>query len=135
MDNATTSTNDANNAIDLIRAALAPAATAEQRTTAATLCRALASQLAPVTPTAHAHVTPESVARLVGLLGGLRNVPTTQVLDVVIAKLRAALPEGAIVPAPDVGFRMPSGPVATFRHAPHGVAAPQAGAPEGSAES
>jgi len=77
--------------IDQIRAALAPDASDEARSAAVTACDTIANAFAaneppPANPIAEVAKT-------------LRGIPAEQLLDMAIAKLRAALPAGTEVPA------------------------------------
>ncbi len=83
--------------IESIRAAIAPDATPEAKAAGITACRAVLAALegTPGQPLA-APIAPTSPVAAV--VGALRGVPPDQLLDLAIAKLRAALPAGADVP-------------------------------------
>src|SRR4051812_16581238 len=89
------------NLLESIRAALAPDSTSETRTAAIEACRAILGALgatpgeplaAPrqpdIGPTAHA------------IASVIRSTPPDQLLDTLVAKLRAAVPADAQPPAP-----------------------------------
>jgi hypothetical protein len=89
-----------NEVIEAIREALATDATTEARANGVAACRAVLTALeaAPgeaftATPIPVASATPQ-VTNIVSML---RSVPPDQLLDLAIAKLRAALPAGADV--------------------------------------
>jgi len=83
--------------LEQIRAALAPDATDDARTAALNACRTIASTLEPAPP---ANPMTE-VAKT------LRGIPAEQLLDLAIAKLRAALPAGVEVPpVPKLEFQI-----------------------------
>jgi hypothetical protein len=81
-----------------IRNAVAPDATSEARATGATACRAILAALESTAgqPMATATINPTAVASAVAMM---RNVAPDQLLDLAIAKLRAALPAGTSVPS------------------------------------
>ncbi|HEU0029886.1 MAG TPA: hypothetical protein VFQ53_04580 [Kofleriaceae bacterium] len=91
--------------IESIRLAIAPDATDEARAEGATACRSILSALeakpgeplaTPAVPAMATVPSPEAVASIVG---ALRSVPPEQLLDLAIARLRAALPPGQAAPA------------------------------------
>jgi hypothetical protein len=87
------------NVFESIRAAIAPDATPEIRAAGAIACRAVLTALesTPGQPLgAAAPVEPSQVASIVS---ALRGAPAEQLLDLAIARLRAALPPGVEVPA------------------------------------
>lgn len=99
--------------IDIIKAALADGATAEQKTAAAQACRTVASALdaepgkpiaAPAAPDV-APAMPQSSP-----LAVLGKLAPDQALDLLIAKLRAAVPEQA-APERARGFKVMIVPV------------------------
>ena len=79
---------------DAIRAAMAPDATAELRAAGARACKALLGTL-ETTPTTSVQPTPP----IANIVAALRSAPPEQLLDLAIAKLRAALPVGTNVPS------------------------------------
>lgn len=81
--------------IESIRAAVAPDASAEAKAAGVTACRAILAALEATQGQAFAPVVPASPVAAV--VGALRGVPPEQLLDLAIAKLRAALPAGADV--------------------------------------
>lgn len=98
--------------LEAIRAALAADASPEARTAGATACRTILTALdatagEPMTAAVAAPPTP--IAQIVG---ALRGVPADQLLDLAIAKLRAALPADATVaPVQPIKFQIvPVGP-------------------------
>jgi hypothetical protein len=89
-----------------IRAALASDATPEARAAGATACRTilLALDAAGPPPAAPPALNPAAIA---SALTALRGVSPDQLLDLAIAKLRAALPVGGDAPAASaIRFRM-----------------------------
>jgi hypothetical protein len=79
-----------NTALEAIGAALASDATPEIRAAGATACRAILAALEPQPATAAQPVVPP----IASIVSALRGVPPDQLLDLAIAKLRAALPAG-----------------------------------------
>jgi hypothetical protein len=90
-----------------IRAAFAPEATPEARTRAADTCRAILGVLAPEKVAA---ATPSSSLphpNAAALASAVRGMPPDQLLDLVIARLRAVLPAGVEVPnASPISFHL-----------------------------
>ena len=87
------------NALELIRAALAPEATGEARAGGIEACRAILTALG-ATAEPPAPRQPE-VGPLANAVAGLiRTTPPDQLMDMLIAKLRAAVPDAAEVPTP-----------------------------------
>jgi hypothetical protein len=85
--------------LDAIRAAVAPDAMPDVRAAGASACRTILAALegsAGQPLAATATLNPSAVASAVAML---RNVAPEQLLDLAIAKLRAALPAGTPVPA------------------------------------
>ncbi len=83
--------------LEAIRAAVSPDATQEARAAGVGACRTILTALEasagqPMTASPLAPQAP--IANIVGLL---RGVPPDQLLDLAIAKLRAALPADAVV--------------------------------------
>jgi hypothetical protein len=95
--------------IDSIRAAMADGADDNSKQAGANACRAILAALearegAPLANTPPASPLGSNIATAVS---ALRNVPPDQLLDLVIAKLRARLPEGAAVaPTRAVSFQL-----------------------------
>lgn len=87
-----------NELVEAIRAALVPEATIEARAAGANACRTILAALEadPGAPMATAGGAPQSP--VAAIVGALRGVPPDQLLDLAIAKLRAAMPAGAEVP-------------------------------------
>lgn len=85
--------------IDAVRTATKPDATPEQRAAGAEACRLILTALSstPGEPMASSQAT--NSGQIATMIGMLRNIPPDQLLDLAISKLRAALPEGAEVPA------------------------------------
>jgi hypothetical protein len=106
--------------VETIRAALASDATPEARARAADTCRAILGVLAPqsvATPTQPA-VAPQH-PNVAALASAVRGMPPDQLLDLVIARLRAALPAGMDVPnATPIRFQLVSPPAPTKRGTP-----------------
>jgi hypothetical protein len=84
--------------LESIAAALAFDASTEARVAGAYACRTILTALeaSPGMPIAEATTTPSSPVATV--VAALRGVPPDQLLDLAIAKLRAALPAGTDVP-------------------------------------
>jgi hypothetical protein len=82
-------------ALETLRAAIAPDATTETRTAGANACRAILASLEPQ----GAIATPPAMPPIATIVAALRGRPADQLLDLAIAKLRAALPAGADMPA------------------------------------
>lgn len=100
------------NVIESIRAAVAPDASPNAKAAGVAACRAILAALEGTQGQAFAPVVPASPVAAV--VGALRGVPPEQLLDLAIAKLRAALPADAqvspvkplairLVPVPKVG--------------------------------
>lgn len=87
------------NLIESIRSALAPDASAETKLVATTACRAILAALesTPGQPMASA-VVAQPASPIATMVATLKGVPTDQLLDLAIMKLRAALPAGVEVP-------------------------------------
>lgn len=87
------------NLIESIRSALAPDATPETRQAGAAACRTILAALesVPGQPLAGAAVVPPNASNIANVVASLRGVPADTLLDLAIAKLRAALPAGADV--------------------------------------
>ncbi len=95
--------------IEVIRGAIAAGASDEARVAGATACRALLAVLdakhiepnAPAAPAAQAPSLP-----IAAIAQAIRNVPPDQLADLLIAKLRTLVPEGANA-APAHKFNIP----------------------------
>ena len=87
------------NLIDAIRTASQPDVSPEARAAGAAACRTILAALEGVTgqPLAAAATAPTSP--VAAMVGALRGVPPDQLLNLAIARLRAALPAGTEVPA------------------------------------
>ena len=99
------------NVIDSIRAALASDATPEAKVVGATACRAILAALegTPGQPLATPVAVPPAT-QIASAVSALRGVPAEQLLDLAIARLRAALPVGTEV-APVAPFKLNIAPV------------------------
>ena len=84
--------------IDSIRAAVAADATPDAKAAGIASCRTILAAL-DATP-GQPIVPPPSISPIAAMVGALRGVPPDQLLDVAIARLRAALPAGAESTAP-----------------------------------
>jgi hypothetical protein len=105
------------NLIDAIRTATADDASADARAAGAQACRTILAALEtktgeplgiPAPPTPATPATP-----MQAVLTALSNTPPEQLLDLAIAKLKAALPTGTDVPAVQ-SVRIPLLPIATL---------------------
>lgn len=88
--------------IETIRAAIAPDATDDVRSAGATACRTILTALGARAgePLAAASPAPSSTAsEIATTVAALRHVPPEQLLDLAIARLRAALPPDVQSPA------------------------------------
>ena len=97
------------NLIESIRAALTPDATADAKLAGASACRTILAALdaVPGQPIAAAPVPHPQALPIAQAVAVLRGVPAEQLLDLAIAKLRAALPAGTEVPqAQPLKFQM-----------------------------
>ena len=88
-----------------IRAATAGGASDEVRAVGAAACRTILTALEakagePLVPSASSAPAGQA-SSVAALVSALRNVPPDQLLDMAIARLRAALPEGVTVPTVD----------------------------------
>jgi hypothetical protein len=91
--------------IDAVRAALADDATPEARAAGVAACRAVLTALEPApAPTAAAPTS--DAARIANVVAALRGAGPEQLLDLAIARLRAALPPGTELP-PANGIKFP----------------------------
>jgi hypothetical protein len=86
-----------NDVIETIRSAVAPEATAEVRAAGASACRMVLAALEGTPGESLAVAAPTNVSQISSIVGALRGVPADQLLDLAIAKLRAALPADANV--------------------------------------
>jgi hypothetical protein len=84
--------------IDAIRAAIEPDAPATARAAGIDACRTILSALGAASGESLA-AAPTSPSPIAAVVARLRGVPPDQLLDLAIAKLRAALPAGADAPA------------------------------------
>jgi hypothetical protein len=90
--------------LEFIRAAAQPDATPDARAKAAAACRTILTTLEGVAPSATEPSAPQPApvapqpAEIANLVGALRGLPPEHLLDMAIARLRAALPAGATVP-------------------------------------
>jgi hypothetical protein len=82
--------------LEVIRSALANDVTEESRRAGAQACRTILASLEP--PRVQQEPPPFNPAQIAGLVSALRGVPVDQLLDMAIAKMRAALPAGTSVP-------------------------------------
>lgn len=97
--------------IEAIRVALLPDATDEAKHQGALACRTILTTLdtkagEPLAAQADAPAAPAPAAspafepqQVAAIVGALRGLPPEQLLDLAIARLRAALPAGAAAPA------------------------------------
>jgi hypothetical protein len=83
--------------LEAIRVATNADATPESRAAGATACRTL---LAAFDTSAGQQIAaaPPVASQVAALIGALRGAPAEQLMDLAIAKLRAALPAGTVVP-------------------------------------
>jgi hypothetical protein len=89
-----------NTLVEAITAAIADGASDEARATGAQACRTILAALEatagePLTASAPAVAAPAAPAA--AIVGALRGMPAEQLLDLAIARLKAALPPGADV--------------------------------------
>ena len=87
------------NVIESIQAAVATDATPEARAAGIAACRMILSALEGTPGEPLAAAVPVGPSQISSIVGALRGVPPDQLLDLAIAKLRAALPTGTEVPA------------------------------------
>jgi hypothetical protein len=99
--------------IEQIGAAIADDATADARAAGATACRTILSAIEakPGSPLASA---PPPSTPLQAVMTALSNTPPEQLLDLAIAKLKAALPAGTEL-QPVRSLNLPLLPVSTLR--------------------
>ncbi|MBV8758633.1 MAG: hypothetical protein JO257_15205 [Deltaproteobacteria bacterium] len=83
--------------IDAIRAAVAPGATAEAKAAGIAACRAILAAL-DATPGIAVGASPVTASPVAAMVGVLRGMPAEQLLDLAIARVRAALPADVQVP-------------------------------------
>ena len=107
--------------IESIRVACASDATDDTKQRGAQACRTILTALeanageplaAPTPPTANASTVPPG-AQIAALVGALKGMPPEQLLDMAIARLRAALPKETPAPA-IVPIRVPLIPIASL---------------------
>lgn len=99
--------------LESIRIALSPDATDASRAAAAQACRTILTTLetkpgeqmtldieAPSEPQVATEITSASTdaAQIANMIGALRGIPVDQLLDLAIARMRAALPKGVEAP-------------------------------------
>jgi len=88
------------NVIETIRAALAPEAPVEARAAGVEACRAIMTALG-ATPTEALPPRPPEVGPLAHAVAGLiRTTPPDQLLDMLVTKLRTAVPAGTKLETP-----------------------------------
>jgi hypothetical protein len=82
------------NLIESIRAAVVDGASEDARAAGASACRAILAALEakPGEPLAPAGPSSTNSAEIIAMISALRGVPTDQLLDLAIAKLRAMVP-------------------------------------------
>jgi hypothetical protein len=95
--------------INAIRAAVAPDATPDAKSAGIAACRAVLAAL-DATPGQSIGAAPIPATPVAAIVGALRGMPPDQLLDLAIAKLRAALPADAQV-APVKVVNIPIVPV------------------------
>lgn len=102
------------NLIETIRIAVAIDATDEQRAAGVKACREIVATLEPPEAIANAvAVNRPPLPPLAQMLSILRNVPSEQLLDLAIHRLRAPLPAGTTVATPPPALRFHLLPVPT----------------------
>lgn len=93
--------------LEAIRSAVAPNATAAEKAAGATACRTILAALEakpgePLTPEQPtqppSQPAPPVQTQIASAVSMLRGVPADQLLDLLIARLRAALPTGHVAP-------------------------------------
>lgn len=90
--------------INAIRAAVAPDATADAKSAGIAACHAVLAAL-DATPGQPIGTAPIPATPVAAIVGALRGMPPDQLLDLAIAKLRAALPADAqVVPVKPVAI-------------------------------
>ena len=97
--------------IETIRTAVAPDATAETRAAGAHACRTILAALdaKPGEPMAAA-VAPQPL-QIATIVSALRDMPTDQLLDLAIARLRTMLPAGTdVAPVKPISFHFVAKP-------------------------
>ena len=83
-----------------IRIALAPDAPVEARAAAVAACQTIIAKLQPNTAEPSPAERSPTPSQIAGMVAALRGVPSEQLLDLAISKLRAALPAGTSAPQP-----------------------------------
>ena len=96
--------------IEAIRAAVAPDAPAEVRAAGIDACRTILTALGAVPGESMSTAVPTTPSPIAAIVAGLRSVPPDQLLDLAIAKLRAALPSSTEIPGPR-SFAIPMVPI------------------------
>lgn len=87
------------NLIEAIRSAVADDASSEARASGAQACRTILAALEARPGEILAPVSTAPATPLHALIGALRTMPPEQLLDLAIARLTAALPQGTPPPA------------------------------------
>jgi hypothetical protein len=87
-----------NDIIEIIRAAVAPEATPDARGAGVEACRTILAALSAKQGEPMTAAVAEPASPIAAIVGGLRTMPPDQLLDLAIAKLRAALPADTQVP-------------------------------------
>ncbi len=87
------------NVLESIRAAIASDATPDTRAAGAIACRAVLAALETTLGQPLATATPVASSPIASAVSALRGAPVEQLLDLAIARLRAALPAGVEVPS------------------------------------
>ncbi len=90
--------------IESIRTAVVAGASDDARKAGAHACRTIllaldAEQGEPLATPHETSASSSAMPQVAAMIGALRGVPAEQLLDLAIARLRAALPAGADVPA------------------------------------
>jgi hypothetical protein len=85
--------------IEAIRLALADGATDQAKTAGADACRMILTALEPKPADSMAEPVAEPLLPVAQIVGAMRGLQPEQLLDLAIARLRAALPAGTAVPA------------------------------------
>lgn len=87
--------------LEAIRLAAAPEASPEIRAAGAQACRTILAALETKPGEELANSAPlNTTTQVAQMIGTLRGVPIEQLLDLAIARVRAALPSGSDVPRP-----------------------------------
>ena len=86
------------NIIESIRAAIASGASPSAREAGATACRTILAALESTPGQPLGAAAPAAPSPIASVVSALRGAPPEQLLDLAIARLRAALPPGVEVP-------------------------------------